>query len=116
MIGIENESRLILQVFREVLAQAKAGDVASPAVGICFNGQGIAVKLSRPDVCIYKAVEFLSVGWPHHSGTNLYPVKRTEGLKVMGGGFWKGEQLALRISLLEYMIAKIEARLKDMED
>lgn len=112
----KEQYQILLQVFGDVLAQAKAGTINSFVAGICFNGHEIAVRLSSPCVCVYSAVKFLSVGWPHHSGTNLYPVHRPKGLSAMAGDLWKGEQLALRISLLEYMIAKIEAQLKDMED
>lgn len=116
----KEEYQILLQTFKIVLACAKAGAIISPVSGICFNGMGIARGIAnevyKPLVCVYTAVELLSDGWPHHSGCSLCPVARPEGLTSMAGELWKGEQLALRINLLEYMIAKIEAQLRDMED
>ena len=112
----KEQYQTLLFLFNCVLSHAEAGIIPRPMFGICNNAfyfQEINKELTdTPSVNTYDAVAELSEGWDKHSGVRHYPVPGFTGTVP----YWRGSQLALRISLLEYMIAKIEARLKDMED
>ena len=68
--------------------------------GICHNLNLICSdgKLSYE----YGLVSYFSKGWEHHSGDERYPIQEDEAY-----GKWQGENLILRISLLNYLIERV---------
>ena len=50
----------------------------------------------------YGLVSYFSKGWEHHSGDERYPIQEDEDC-----GKWQGENLILRISLLNYLIERV---------
>ena len=68
--------------------------------GICHNLNLICSdgKLSYE----YGLVSYFSKGWEHHSGDERYPIQEDEDC-----GKWQGENLILRINLLNYLIERV---------
>ena len=68
--------------------------------GICHNLNLICSdgKMSYE----YGLVSYFSKGWEHHSGDERYPIQEDEDC-----GKWQGENLILRISLLNYLIESV---------
>ena len=50
----------------------------------------------------YALVNYFSKGWEHHSGIERYPVQDDKDY-----GKWQGENLILRINLLNYLIERV---------
>jgi len=73
------------------------------SVGICRN-------LTNALNCeCYGFVNKYSIGWPEHSGNIEYPIKHikdTAGLLHL----WNGEEGRQRLSLLDYLIARMESQ------
>lgn len=86
-----------LLVLRE---QAVAGDIDSPEYGICFN----LYELTGEGSLSYDFVGDNCEDWEHFSGEIDYPIK-----DYCAGNLWEGEQLELRLSLLNHLITKAKS-------
>lgn len=51
----------------------------------------------------YDFVDVLSKGWEHHSGRKCYPVPQEPDEHC-----WEGEQLILRLSLIDHLLEQLE--------
>ena len=71
------------------------------AYGICLNLNLICSdgRLEYEHVLL---VNYFSKGWEHHSGIERYPVQEDKDY-----GKWQGENLILRINLLNYLIERV---------
>lgn len=78
----------------------KQPEVLKQDFGICYhlNKMCSGGKLSYE----YGFVNHFSKGWEHHSGIDRYPVN--DNIKL---GKWEGENLQLRLDLLEYLIKRV---------
>ena len=55
----------------------------------------------------YKVVSKFSKTWEHYSGDDSYPVSGEEVWNEVSYEWWKGEQLDLRMSLLEHIKCEV---------
>ena len=60
---------------------------------LCSDGMGLYE---------YELVNYFSEGWEHHSGDEQYPIQEDKDY-----GKWQGENLILRISLINYLIDRV---------
>lgn len=99
------EDRKILLAALEELR--KKGPISVHA-GICYNVQEIAGDDYLAEIMA------IALGWGHHSGNCAYPIPSTidgQSSPVFcydSSELWQGEQLDLRHSLIDYLIAKIK--------
>lgn len=105
----------LLEGLREVLTLALAGRFSSTGdnrsdrlgrwKGICYYLTAVMKKNNvdqHTEFGIeYEAVNTLSRGWIHHTGDPSYPVPRLQP------HLWEGEQLELRLDLINYMINRL---------
>ena len=80
--------------------------------GICGSLEAILVDLSEDDSGVFDwfpPVEVFSKGWEHHSGSERYPVSGLFNYQhnTRQGTLWVGEQLELRMDLLDYLINQV---------
>ena len=68
--------------------------------GICHNLNLICSD--GKNLYEYGLVNYFSKGWGHHSGIERYPVQDDKDY-----GKWQGENLILRINLLNYLIERV---------
>lgn len=87
----------ILDALLVLKEQALTDNVYYTDFGICYNLNEIVDE----DVSVYEFVSNNSEDWEHHSGVYEYPVKLSNNCDL-----WEGEQLELRLSLLDHLIAK----------
>lgn len=87
----------ILDALLLLKEQALSKKIGCPSFGICYN----LGELVSYDIRAYKFVSNNSEDWEHYSGVYGYPVKLPNDCK-----YWEGEQLELRLSLIDHLIAK----------
>jgi len=75
------------------------GNVVDISFGICYN---LTIMTRADDDSCYFFVYTKSKGWKFHSGSSSYPVPKTEFYHSK----WKGEQLELRLSLIDHLLTK----------
>ena len=83
--------------------QAVEGVIKYPYQGICSN---LLELTNRADLS-YLFVEDNCEDWEHFSGNSAYPVVMSDDC-----GLWEGEQLKLRLSLLDHLIDKAKQQSK----
>ena len=59
--------------------------------------------------CAYSFVSNNCDDWEFYSGNDCYPVKHPD--TYTKGCYWKGEQLELRLSLIDHLIKKCDDQL-----
>ena len=76
---------------------------------ICFNLYRMSGEKDEyiTDQPCYEFMREYSLGWEHHSGIADYPIPETPGEPF----FWEGEALKYRLSLIDYIINKVEKEL-----
>lgn len=87
----------ILNALLALKEQALSGSVNEPLFGICRN-------LSSLTGCSWESYSFVSSNcedWEYFSGDSAYPIVGYDEEPM-----WEGEQLVLRLSLLDHLIAK----------
>lgn len=86
------------------LLKSESG-VEHPSVGICgnldddINGENVPLVLN-----CYSFVTGWSEGWKHHTGGLAYMVPDNSEY-----GNWQGPNLEMRISLIDYLIDRVES-------
>jgi len=93
----------LLQALKQLRVMAASGCVPDTKEGICLNVYNLCGKY-------YLAKQRkLQSGWQYHSGDDYFPVA---GLwEFFCSPYikkWQGEQLDLRLSLINHMINKLE--------
>ena len=81
-----------------VKEKALSGEFAGTYFGICRNWSE-----EIEDTITYNLVEKLSIGWEYHTQCTEYPVPDNEDL-----GLWESDNLALRLSLIDYILKRLE--------
>lgn len=72
--------------------------------GICYNLSNLIIEINNDDRRMgYNVIEVFSLGWKHHTGILESPVPY-ESCR----GLWEGNQLVLRIDLINYIIKQLE--------
>jgi hypothetical protein len=93
----------------ELKGLALAGKVPCEKVGICCNVSDIyedsPLLQGHDPTVLYDMVEKFAKGWPHHSGNHMYPIPGS-GVHCSTPEMWKGKNLELRLSLIDYLIEK----------
>jgi hypothetical protein len=93
-----------------VLGEIKLRGPFTGGSGLCFN----ISRMGAIDMhTVYDVLRIFSVDWEHFSGEHLYPIS---GEKVYNhpkslGKHWEGEQLELRLSLIDHLIKKLREEL-----
>lgn len=87
----------ILDALLDIKEQAIRGCVYDPHYGICYNLASITGDVDTS----YDFVVYNCRDWEHFSGNAAFPVKYNHK-----DGLWEGEQLELRLSLIDHLIAK----------
>lgn len=87
----------ILDALSVLKEQALTNNVYYTAMGICFN----LSEMTDHDICAYTFVRDNCCDWEFFSGLFEYPVELSDDCD-----FWEGEQLELRLSLIDHLIAK----------
>lgn len=87
----------ILDALLVLKEQAIKGCVDHPDCGICYNLAGI----TEEPVLSYDFVKDNCCDWDFFSGLFDYPVELSNDCDL-----WEGEQLELRLSLLDHLIIK----------
>jgi len=97
----------IAAVVTEALKEIRTGEVKSRVCGICFNLETLVLEsgVTGSDNHSYDLLQQLSKGWEHHTGNIAYPVPAGD---FLDGQFWKGEQLAYRVSLIDYLLPQVK--------
>jgi hypothetical protein len=76
--------------------------------GICYNFARVIREccddFSMGNVKVYDVVEHISHGWEKHSGYRASPIEPQEDVAL-----WEGEQLELRIELMQYILNKLKS-------
>lgn len=80
-------------------------------VGVCYNVHDLVRGKGTP--CPYHIVGTLAATWPElhpesaldEKGVHNYPIA---GLRGRGGALWEGEQLRLRISLINHVLDHLD--------
>ena len=76
--------------------------------GICYNFARIIRQccddFSMGSLNAYDVVEFVSHGWEKHSGVSYYPIEPKGDIEL-----WEGNQLTLRIELMQYILNKLKS-------
>lgn len=85
----------------QVIAQTNPQEL-NEGVGICYYLNKFCS--GKWDDLEYHLVSKLSKGWSKHSGDKDYPVSGGVGL-----GNWTGNNLTLRLELIEYLVKQIES-------
>lgn len=101
---------VIKKVLQELRAQAVAGTVYDTSVGICSN-----VGRRLPDLHYDKWPGFYDKHmrrWPAGTGDRNYPVPATTPgvaaeYQYHHEALWEGEQLALRLQLIDYLLEQL---------
>ena len=91
----------ILDALLVLKEQTLTDNVYYKFCGICYNLNEIVDE----DFSVYEYVANNSEDWEHYSGVYEYPVKLCNDC-----GLWEGEQLELRLSLLDHLIAKAQEK------
>lgn len=95
------EAYSVIVNLQDTIKLAKAGKIEEDYVGLCFQLMDAQLPCQG-----YDAVNQYSVGWEHHTGNYNYPVER------LGDNLWAGEELHLRLDLMNYMIDKLTLEFK----
>lgn len=90
----EQKYNTIIQSIDKLIELANDGQVPDPTLGICYN----LSELSGWDC--YNLVGEISMSWEHHQ---LQGTAYTSFPVVYGKYKWVGEQLNLRVSLMEHI-------------
>ena len=76
--------------------------------GICYNFARVIREccddFSMGGLKAYDVVEHISHGWEKHSGDSCYPIEPKDDEEL-----WEGEQLELRIELMQYILNKLKS-------
>jgi len=92
-----------------ILNKFKEGNIPDEDMLICWNLElELAKTMGFPDYYNYSyaLVNKLSVGWKHHTGNAPYPVPNS--LYKEGYPPWEGEELKLRLDLIDYLLPQIK--------
>lgn len=93
----------ILDALLVLKEQAVKGCVTDNRIGICGN-LDIMINGSNSDsFCTYVFVSDNCSDWQNFSGSISYPIS-----PVTDCGLWEGEQLKLRLSLIDHLVAKAQ--------
>ena len=101
-------SREQLELYVKTLKVMKT-ERYSVSTGICYNLLIMSEEDIAGDYLPQPSYEFIieySVGWKHHTGYFCYPVPTS------GEPLWVGKQLKYRLSLIDYIINKVEKELE----
>ena len=90
----------IKEALIELRDEAVGGRLPADRYGICYN---LDLKV---DSCAYLFVASNSEDWEFYSGRTSYPV--VEPYRYYSGCYWVGEQLELRLSLIDHLIKKCD--------
>lgn len=90
----------IKEALIELRDEAVGGNVFNTRYGICYN------LMNKIEDCAFLFVASNSDDWEFYSGCTAYPV--VEPYRYYGGCYWVGEQLELRLSLIDHLIKKCE--------
>ena len=88
----------ILDALLVLKEQAIKGCVYDPHYGICYNLAAITEDIDLS----YDFVRNNCSDWEFFSGLFEYPVELSDGCDL-----WEGEQLELRLSLIDHLITKV---------
>lgn len=107
----------LVRILKEIYADGESGAIAqniNQQFGVCGV---LADRLSLARFNTYTWVEDHVTTWAHFSGDMGYPVPSNQpGVTPKmyydnnRDGLWQGEQLALRLSLIQHLIAACEAK------
>ena len=88
----------LIDSLNEVKQQALSNSIYEPDCGICLNW-AVTAKCS----ITYDLVEMYSVEWGHSSLNQSFPVPHNRGYRL-----WEGVNLEMRISLINYILVRLE--------
>lgn len=93
---------------KEALLEIKDNVVNGNTKGYDFGVCSVLYQLSTPTSNCYAFVNTNCIDWEHFSGNMYYPVSGEEVWLVhaRNGSLWKGEQLELRLSLIDHLLTK----------
>ena len=90
--------QLLIDSLNEVKQQALSNSIYEPNCIICLNW-AVTAKCS----IAYDLVERYSVEWEHSSLNQSFPVPHNRGYRL-----WEGVNLEMRISLIDYILVRLE--------
>ena len=90
----------IKEALIELRDEAVGGNVFNTRYGICYN------LMNKIEDCVFLFVSINCEDWEFYSGRTSYPV--VEPYRYYGGCYWVGEQLELRLSLIDHLIKKCD--------
>lgn len=98
-------SDVMLQALNTLKSQALSGDLHCKGTGICYN---LDELLRQPinGYEVYRFVDACSKTWPLTTGEEGYPVPHVYGVR-----YWEGENLKLRLSLIDHIIEVVKANM-----
>ena len=94
------------EIIRVLNSMIKGEIKVIPYVGICYNVfHNMTNHNNEYTLACHEVISELSLDWKHHSGSYSSPVPspREHGNQEL----WKGEQKALRISLMKHIVKKL---------
>lgn len=100
----------IKECLHQLLKDIEGNSILYPIIGICANLN----EYLKDDPCAYDFICANCKDWEDYSGDGSYPIKGSVG-KFYLENLWEGEQLQLRISLINHLINKCDT-LKELQN
>jgi len=107
---MDNEKyNTVMKAIDDLIAMAKNGNVLTPSLGICRNLSELC------GFCCYSVVDRLAMTWEHHRNKGK-DLSSSPILEDYCQGKWEGNNLIMRISLLEHIKANLHTYEEPSDD